>query len=159
MRGRRTDEGLMEMFTWTVTLHTLRLDAFRITNFDGAVTLAITRLTLTIPNLSFTFAISAFTVFVPFSIAVSVSVTRIIGIVVGPGTGSGEYTRDGCWGCRRTGWAYGSGTDSRVGRRICRDTLASGMKFGTQPREFFFVLLSYFSMLGFELIKGLADNV
>jgi hypothetical protein len=31
----------MEIFTWTVTLHTLSLDALRVTNFNRAVTLTI----------------------------------------------------------------------------------------------------------------------
>ena len=142
------------MFTWTVTLHALRLDALRVTNFNRAFTLAIALLTLTIPDFTLTFAIGAFAVFLPLSITVSVSVTTIIWFAVGPGTCGGEYTRYGCWWCRWTRW-----TNGRVGWRICGDTLAGSMKFGTQPRKFFFVLLSYFSVLRFQLIKRLADDI
>lgn len=142
------------MFTWTVTLHTLRFDALWVTDFNRAFTLAIALLTFTIPDVSLTLAIGAFAVFLSFPIAVPVSVTTIIGVVVGPGTCGGDYARYGCRGCRWTGW-----TDGRVRWRICGDALTGSMKFGTQTRKFFFILLSYFPMLGFKLVKRLADDV
>lgn len=94
------------MFTWTITLHSLRLDALRVTNFNRAFTLTIALLTFTIPNFPLPFAIDTFAVFLSLSIAVSVSVsvTTVIGVVVGRGTCGGEDSRYGCWGRRMSGW-------------------------------------------------------
>jgi hypothetical protein len=124
----------MEVFTWTLTLHTLSLDALRVTNFNRAVTLAIALLTLTIPNFPLALAISTFAVFLafPISVSVSVSVTTIIGVAVGPRTCGREYSGYGCWGGRRTGWTNRSGTNSWVRWRVCGDTLAGSMKFRPQ---------------------------
>lgn len=104
MRGWGTCGVVRKVFTWTVTLHTLGLDALRLTNFNRAFTVAIALLTITITNFPLTVTICTFAVFFPFSIAVSVSVTTVVRVVVGPGTCGGKYSGHGCWGSRRTGW-------------------------------------------------------
>lgn len=132
MRGRGTCAAGRKVFTWTVPLHTLGLDALRVTNFDRAFTLAITLLTLTIPDFPLTFAIGTFAVFLALSITVSVSVTTIIGVAVGRGTRSRDNSGYGCRGCGRTGWTDRSRTHGWVRWRVCRDTLPGSMKFCSQ---------------------------
>ena len=159
MRGWGTCGTVRKSFTWTVALHALSLDTLGITNFNRAFTLAIALLTLTIPNFSLTFAISTFAVFLAFSITVSVTVTTIIGVVIGPGTGGGDYSGYGCWGCWGTGWTNRSGTHRWVRWWVRGETLSCSMKFCPQTRKLVLVLLTNFSMLRFQFIKGLADDV